>query len=218
MTQAVVDINLLENLVSRICHDLISPVGAIQNGLEFLEDMGPDGLDDARDLLGHSASQAAARLKAFRLAFGAGGRDPNLGFSDVWKAFGEYLGDSSRLSQDWSPMDLSAVLDPVPPGLPKALMAALMIAAECLPKGGVVRVELQGDDTVAISAETQMVLTPPALIAALQGTMPEDGHDAKLITGVMLYLTCQSLGIRLHMHDGTANPLLTLSVPVTPAA
>ena len=218
MSNSTVDIHLMEQLVSRICHDLISPVGAIQNGLEFLEDMGPDGLDDACDLLNHSASQAAGRLKAFRLAFGAGGRDPNLGFSDVWKVFGEYLGDSSRLKQDWSPMDLSMALDPVMPGLPKALMAALMIAAECLPKGGTLNVALEGTSRVVISSnDAAAVLTPDNLLAALKGQFATEEHDAKIVTGIMLYLTCSSLGIGLEMPGNTAAPLLALKIPQSPA-
>ena len=54
-------VHLLELLSSRICHDLISPVGAIHNGLEFLEDMGPDALEDALELMKHSTKQATTK-------------------------------------------------------------------------------------------------------------------------------------------------------------
>jgi histidine phosphotransferase ChpT len=208
------DIHLLEQLVSRICHDLISPVGAIQNGLEFLEEMGPSGLDDAKELLGHSASQAAGRLKLFRLAFGAGGRDPNIGLSDVWKIFGEYLGPENRLQQDWSPMDVSAELSGTPAGLAKATCAGLLIASECLPKGGKIRVVANGPYRVDIVADAPTVLFPDSLKQALDGQLPADAHDAKLINAVVLKLICDSFGIKLtYSGDGGTAPLLSLTFP-----
>ena len=71
---------LASYVASRICHDLISPVGAINNGVEFMEEMGedPEQRKDALGLISHSASQASAKLQAFRIAYGAGGRDNNV--------------------------------------------------------------------------------------------------------------------------------------------
>ena len=61
-------------LCSRVCHDLISPVGAIVNGLEVLDDNPkPEDRDFALDLIRKSAKTASARLQFCRLAFGAAG-------------------------------------------------------------------------------------------------------------------------------------------------
>ena len=63
-----IDFRVLELLCSRICHDLISPVTAINNGMELLENDPGDMLEDIRDLLMNSASEGAGKLQYFRLA------------------------------------------------------------------------------------------------------------------------------------------------------
>ncbi len=207
------DIHVLEQLVSRICHDLISPVGAIQNGLELMDDMGPEGFEDARDLLHHSAGQAAGRLKAFRLAFGAGGRDPNLGMSDVYKIFAEYLPEGSRLRQDWDSMGVGLTLgDHAPPGLPKLALSCLLIAAECLPKGGVVGITAPDEKTLHIRVEGPSLLIPETLQQAMSGTLPADAHDAKLITALITHLTAQSLGVTLTLQPETPDALMVITL------
>src|SRR5689334_2194191 len=68
------DLDLAALLVSRVCHDLVSPVGAVINGLEVLEDeRDPVMRADALKLVTSSADQAAARLQFARIAFGAAG-------------------------------------------------------------------------------------------------------------------------------------------------
>ena len=68
------DLEFAAMLVSRVCHDLVSPVGAVVNGLEVLEDERDAGMRaDALKLVASSAEQAAARLQFARVAFGAAG-------------------------------------------------------------------------------------------------------------------------------------------------
>src|SRR5918994_4411156 len=67
-------LDLAALLCSRVCHDLISPVGAIVNGLEVLEDDNDESTKNfALELIKKSARQASARLQFCRLAFGAAG-------------------------------------------------------------------------------------------------------------------------------------------------
>src|SRR3546814_20842043 len=71
-----IDLRILELVCSRLCHDLVGPVGAVNNGIELLEEFDPSMADDVLPLLRNSARQAWRRLDCFRLAFGAaGGRD-----------------------------------------------------------------------------------------------------------------------------------------------
>ena len=71
----MIDIRVLELLCSRLCHDLISPVTAINNGMELLEDDSGDMFDDVRGLLTNSASEGSGKRQYYRLAYGGGG-DP----------------------------------------------------------------------------------------------------------------------------------------------
>ncbi|MSO76029.1 MAG: hypothetical protein EXQ87_03830 [Alphaproteobacteria bacterium] len=68
-----VDLKIVELLCSRLCHDLIGPIGAINNGLELLSDYDPSMADDVLPLLTTSAKQAWDRLAFFRAALGFGG-------------------------------------------------------------------------------------------------------------------------------------------------
>ncbi|MDE0795104.1 MAG: hypothetical protein OSB76_05650 [Alphaproteobacteria bacterium] len=72
----MIDLRVLELLCSRICHDLISLVTAINNGMELLDDDPGDMLNHIRDLLMNRASEGSGKLKYFRLAYGLGG-DPD---------------------------------------------------------------------------------------------------------------------------------------------
>src|SRR5438445_7741277 len=76
-----VDLRVLELVCSRICHDLVSPVGAVNNGVELIREMADDeapssGLEsEALALIAHSAEQGSRRLRVLRLAYGAAGAD-----------------------------------------------------------------------------------------------------------------------------------------------
>ena len=85
----VLNPRVLELVSSRICHDLVSPVGAINNGVELIQELGEDAGAEAMQLIAASAVQASARLKCFRLAYGAAGTDKNIGFREVKDAFTE---------------------------------------------------------------------------------------------------------------------------------
>lgn len=146
----VLDIALLELLASRICHDIISPVGAVHNGVEFLEEMGVDAGGDAVALISHSAHNAAARLQAFRLVYGMGGADPSIRTEDVRKAFDALTESDGKIKSDWDPHKLNR--DEAPDGFCKMLMGCLMLAQESLPKGGTITMEQPDGHTVLIVA------------------------------------------------------------------
>lgn len=64
-----IDLRVLELLASKICHDLVSPVSAINNGVELIEDIGGSVVDEAMKLIGDSATNASRRLRLFRIAY-----------------------------------------------------------------------------------------------------------------------------------------------------
>ncbi len=81
------DLHVAEYMCSRLCHDVIGPVGAINNGLEQMAEMGVGEGDEAAELVRASARSAAEKLQFFRLAFGSAGRSSvNLSFADAAKS------------------------------------------------------------------------------------------------------------------------------------
>ena len=76
-------LDLASLLASRICHDLVGSVGAIANGLEVLEEDDGEMREAAFELLNRSVGEALARLKFFRLAFGAGGGQEQVALAEI---------------------------------------------------------------------------------------------------------------------------------------
>src|SRR5436853_4957269 len=119
-------------LCSRVCHDLISPVGAIVNGMEVLEDTTDESTKTfALDLIRKSAGQASARLQFCRLAFGAAG-----------SAGAEIdLGDAENVARGFLEDDRTKLMWNVPRVLlaknrVKLLLNLLLLAGHCIPRGG----------------------------------------------------------------------------------
>jgi len=135
------DIEFAALLVSRVCHDLVSPVGAVVNGLEVLEDERDAAMRaDALKLVATSAAQAAARLQFARIAFGAAGSaGAELDLSEVGRIVkGLLLG--SKVELDWRAANVNW-----PKDWAKLLMNAALVAADSLPRGGRVAVETSGN-------------------------------------------------------------------------
>lgn len=123
------DPRVMELIASRICHDLVSPVGAVNNGVELMQELGDDAGDEAIKLIADSAQQASIRLKAFRLCYGAAGTDKNIGFKDIKDAFTDLIG-AGRVQVEFE-QDISVKFSMPPRGFFKALLNLLILSEEC---------------------------------------------------------------------------------------
>jgi histidine phosphotransferase ChpT len=128
-------------LCSRVCHDLISPVGAIVNGLEVIDDNPkPEDREFALDLIRKSARTASARLQFCRLAFGAAGSaGAQIDLGDAQNMARGHIEDA-KTSIAWN---LPRVL--LPKNRVKLLLNMMIIAQQTIPRGGVLTVNPIGD-------------------------------------------------------------------------
>jgi histidine phosphotransferase ChpT len=128
-------------LCSRVCHDLISPVGAIVNGLEVLDDNPkPEDREFALDLIRKSAKTASARLQFCRLAFGAAGSSgAQIDLGDAQTMARGHLEDA-KTTIAWN---LPRVL--LPKNRVKLLLNMMVIAQQTIPRGGVLTVDPIGE-------------------------------------------------------------------------
>lgn len=202
ITQAAI----LELLASRICHDLISPVGAINNGIEFMEDAGddPESIKQASELIAHSAQAAAARLQAFRIAYGAGGRDGNIKPEDIQKTFGGLTKADGKVRQSWDPFS-SLGIDAKTPGFCKVLLGAMMLAMECLPKGGTVSVEPGTATETIIRAEGEGAVVRDKVELALATNLPMEEIDPRLVHPYALSLIAESYDLIILLNETGEN-------------
>jgi histidine phosphotransferase ChpT len=193
---------LMELLSSRICHDLVSPVGAINNGLEFMEEMAdtPEGRKEATELIAHSATAAGARLMVFRLAYGSGAVDGNIKPEDIQKAFGTLIRTDGKVRQGWDPFGPLGI-PAATRGFCKILMGALMMAQECLPKGGIVFADAGNGAETIIKSEGNGVTVREGVEEALAGTIEFSKIDPRLIHPYILGQSARTYGFSISLKE-----------------
>jgi len=173
-------LDLAALISSRLCHDVISPVGAIVNGLEVLEEeKDPAMREIALELVRKSAEQASARLQFARLAFGAAGSaGAQIDTGDAEHVARAVAADG-KAELSW---DGPRVL--LPKNKVKLLLNLLVIATSTVPRGGKISVTIEGAEPATafrIVTSGQMVRVPNGVVDLIAGA-PENGHvDAHVI-------------------------------------
>jgi histidine phosphotransferase ChpT len=193
-------LDLAALLCSRVCHDLISPTGAIVNGLEVLEDKENDQETKtfAMDLIKRSARSASARLQFCRLAFGAAG---SAGAQiDV--------GDAHTMAQAFIEDDKTKLLwklprELLPKNKVKLLLNMLINAGQTIPRGGTITVEPLGEDAAArgfrLSASGLNARIPQALPVLLEGSSENGSIDAHAVQPFYAGLLARACGLKVEL-------------------
>jgi histidine phosphotransferase ChpT len=186
-------LDLAALLCSRVCHDLISPVGAIVNGLEVLEeDKNEETKVFALDLIKKSAQQASAKLQFCRLAFGAAGSaGAQIDVGDAEKVMRGLFTDD-KITIVWN---LQREL--LPKNRVKLLLNMLLIAIGCIPRGGALKVDPAGSGSgFRITASGLNARIAEAAIALLAGS-PSSTVDAHAIQPVYTGILARECGLAL---------------------
>lgn len=167
-------VDLAALLCSRVCHDIISPVGAINNGLELLDEGGAD--EDAMKLIRASAANASARLQFARIAFGAAGSaGMQIDTGDAQAVATGFL-KNEKPELEW--VGNRAFL---PKNQVKLLLNLILVANATIPRGGKLRVELISPETnpeFTITAAGPMIRVPAKFLELHAGNRPEEPIDA----------------------------------------
>jgi histidine phosphotransferase ChpT len=192
---ALEGLDLAALLCSRVCHDLISPVGAIMNGLEVMEEDKEDAETKtfAMDLIKKSARTAAAKLQFCRLAFGAAGSaGAQIDSGDAEKVTrGLIEDDKTKIA--WN---LPRVL--LPKNRVKLLLNMVLIAGQTIPRGGTIKVDPIGQgETMSfrITANGTNAKLPQALPALLKGESGDHAVDAHAIQPFYTGLLARNCGL-----------------------
>jgi histidine phosphotransferase ChpT len=171
MTISPVDFASL--LCSRLCHDLLSPVGALNNGLELLADEhDPEMRARCLELLAESAKASANKLKFFRLAFGAaGGFGETVDSREARAAIEGLFGDNHRVKLGWLVEDAT-----LPKSAIKVLLNLALIAGDALIRGGQLDVGAEvvgGQVEIVVRADGPRIVLDPELRTTLLGEQGE---------------------------------------------
>lgn len=181
-----IDLRVAELMASRLCHDLVGPVGAVGNGLELLSDDEFGMADDAMQLTVNSARQASAILQFFRLAYGMAGARVGSDYSQLRDLTAALL-EPSKTKLNWSTVEAPAG---IPDGAGKAVMNVIALAHEALPRGGTLSVDISGGEgkyEMVVTAAGQDAHLRPESLAGLD-TAADIGELSP--RGVHSYFTC----------------------------
>ena len=194
--------DLAAMLCSRVCHDLINPVGAIGNGLEVLADPTQTAMaDGAQELIVNATRQARAKLEFARLAYGASSTAGTDFDTRECERVARLQFEIEKADLDWQ---IPLIL--LPKDKAKLMMNMLLIAAMAVPRGGTVTAKVEGPAGSEVftfisksDAEKRQKTLMPSGVEGLLSGAPEGGVDARGIqpfyTGILARMTDMELKI-----------------------
>ena len=202
------EIDFASLLCSRLCHDLLSPVGAMNNGLELLADEhDPEMRRRCMDSLAESAKAAADKLKFFRLAFGAaGGFGADVDPKEAKLVIAPMVTSSGRTLLDWAvPAQM------MPKRAVKILLNLVLLANDALVRGGTLSVDAEvrsGEQEIVIRARGPKIIMDSAIRDALTGRLDPAAVDSRTAVAWMAYMLAVQGGGMLQLAEPDAEHLV----------
>ncbi len=188
--------NTLATLVgSRICHDLISPICAINNGVELLS-LSNGSTTDEIDLIGQSAEAASARIMFFRIAYG-GAQDGQITRASEITNILEQMSKSGKYTYAWNSRDAVARLDT------QAALLAIQCLETCLTTGGEIAIE-ERDGSWSLSAKGKNIRLNKTLWASLADPSLNENVTSAEVQFALLPLALSDMGRNLS-YDASPN-------------
>jgi histidine phosphotransferase ChpT len=188
----MIDLRVLELLCARFCHELVSPVGAVTNGVELLGEDDPAFVREAIGLIGQSAQTASRRLQFYRFAYGTAPtasnlrpRDLLMGLLEGGKVAGEWDDSLSARSLEWQRIACNLAV----------------LAAETLPRGGRIAVRAAPGEGVTVEAVGETILVNPEVMTALKGDLPPEELTSRSIHGYMTAKFAERLNANVALRE-----------------
>jgi histidine phosphotransferase ChpT len=209
----LIDLRILEILASKVCHDLISPVGAINNGVELIEDIGPSVTEDAMKLISNSAQQAAKRLRLFRIAYGKAGAE-GVTLRDVRNTAREYIAQGKSTLEWDDNLTVPAFEDKK--GALKLMLCAVMLAEEVLSHGGTINVAaLVGEEPngFSITASGSHATLHDATRQALVGETQVEDVSPRTAHAYVTHCFAEHYGLKISAQQISDEKLSILLMP-----
>jgi histidine phosphotransferase ChpT len=195
-------------LCSRLCHDLMSPVGALNNGIELLADeTDPDMREKCLELLADSARASANKLKFFRLAFGAaGGFGESVDTHEAQAALEGVFGPERRIELGWVVSD-----GKLPKGAVKLLLNLALLAGDALVRGGRLDVGAETSDgaiELAVRGEGPRILLDPVLRETLANGATGDAVEPRAAAAWLAHSLAAEAGGTIRLSDPSSEVLM----------
>ena len=200
LNMTVSPIDLASLLCSRLCHDLLSPVGALSNGLELLADeKDPEMRKRCFELLEQSAKASADKLKFFRLAFGAaGGFGDQVSVNEARALVDALVGANARVSVNWM-FGVDSLAKPAV----KTMLNLALIGLDALVRGGTLDIGAEvrdGNTEIVVRAAGQRIAFDATIGQALEGTLPAHELASRTAPAAMIQQLAASIGGNIQVH------------------
>ena len=204
----VTPVDFASLLCSRLCHDLLSPVGALNNGLELLADeTDPAMRQRCLDLLADSARTSANKLKFFRLAFGAaGGFGEAVDSREARGAIEGLLSGSRKVELNWL-----VEAESLPKPAAKVLLNLAMIAGDALVRGGQLAIggeENGGQLEIVVRAEGPRLILDPDIRRTLVEGESGEGVTPRVAAAYLIHTLAREAGGSVQVSEPAANVML----------
>jgi len=196
-----VDLAIVELVCSRLCHDMVGPVGAATNGIELLREVSGGQNGDIIDMTDDSARTAWRRLEFFRVAFGSAGGRESWGTNELCQLAQNMLRDT-KVRLDWG-MDAAVVELEGRGG--KLVLNLILLMAEAMPRGGVLtaRMVLTGDVmAVSLTGAGQNAKLNARVASTVTGQMPPGELDSRVILAHLAWLQAQDAAAEVEWESG----------------
>lgn len=204
-------LHFAELLSSRLCHDLITPIGAINTGLELFQEALPAQIDDSDEILQlilGSAKTASARISFFRVAFGSGGSKVTLG---TIKMLIENYFNRSKLQIHWHhSISDDLVLDK----LGRILLNAILWMSECAPRGGQLHITFAREDfsRLSLRLKADSIIIHQGTLEALEGNPLSQEITPRTVPCYLVHCLVKGSGGMLTVSHTTVPSELTVEV------
>lgn len=205
--------DLASLISSRICHDLISPIGALNTAIEVLDDTESKEMhEDALKLIKLAASEASAKLSYLRIALGTNSTSKDVMNLDKLKLITENMFNTEKFSFNW---DVSEIK--LEKSIARILLNILMLAIQSIPRGGKVTIKIEEKSDklkLVTSANGIKSRLDKQTEDAFKGILPSEEIDGRVIQSFFTGILIDDLNGRIEAFKTDGNVIFNVTIPV----
>lgn len=192
-------------LCTRFCHDLAGPIGAFNNGLEYIEEADAVMRDQALDLLGLSSKEAIARLQFFRQAYGIVNVEGGEASLSSLKSLANDFLRTQKISLDWDDNYTDSLGVSVGPETSRLILNMILAVSKNILKGGVIEIQVEKKDNgieISTAAKGEKIKLSTELQEAIAGLITEQQINPRNIQFIFLNALAKAVNTKIDMEHG----------------